>query len=150
MIIDRLKNAKLYYNLNDRMATAFKFLIEKDLAKLEVGKYEITEGDIYASVEEYQTKPKEEGRWEGHRKYLDIQYIIEGQELMGCSDLERMKVLEDYNQEKDILFLEGKGNFFTIKAGSFAVFMPQDIHMPGRAVNKAEGVKKVVVKVKSD
>ncbi|PRX28598.1 YhcH/YjgK/YiaL family protein [Orenia metallireducens] len=150
MIIDNLKNAKLYYNLNDRMATAFNFLAERDLSNLEVGKYEIAGDDIYASVEEYQTKPKEEGRWEGHRKYLDIQYIIEGQELMGCSDLEGMKILEDYNQKKDILFLEGEGDFFTIKAGNFAVFMPQDIHMPGRAVDKAERVKKVVVKVKLD
>jgi YhcH/YjgK/YiaL family protein len=87
MIIDNLKNAKLYYNLNDRMARAFKFLDERDLAKLEVGKHEIEVDNIYASVEEYQTKPKEEGRWEGHRKYLDIQYMIKGQELMGCTDL---------------------------------------------------------------
>ncbi|TDX52496.1 YhcH/YjgK/YiaL family protein [Orenia marismortui] len=150
MIIDNLKNAEFYYNLHNRMATAFKFLLEEDLSELKPGKYEIEGDNIFASVESYNTKAKEEGSWEGHRKYLDIQYIIDGVEMMGCTDLKGMKLSEEYNQEKDILFLEGEGNFFTLEAGNFAIFMPQDIHMPALSADKSQKVKKVVVKVKLD
>ena len=57
---------------------AFNFLTKNDFSKMEAGKYEIDKSDIYALVQSYETKVKEKGSWEGHRRYLDIQYMVEG------------------------------------------------------------------------
>ena len=78
MIIDSLKNAKLYYGLGERIEKGLKFLENTDLSEYKNGKYEIDGEKIYVSVQDYETKPLEPGKCEPHRKYLDIQYIIQG------------------------------------------------------------------------
>lgn len=147
MIADNLKNAKLYYGLGERMEKAFKYLQENDFSKMEPGKYMIDGSNVFAMVQQYESKPVEAGKWEAHRKYTDIQYLVSGAEKMGYAYIEDMKLIENYNEVKDIVFTEGKGSFLTMKTGMFAVFAPDDVHMPGIAVEKPQPVKKVVVKV---
>ncbi|MDI3547825.1 MAG: hypothetical protein PWR10_1477 [Halanaerobiales bacterium] len=149
MIIDSLENASSYYGISEKLKKAFKFLEERDLAEMEVGKYEIDGENIFAIVDSYETKPEEEGVWEGHRKYIDIQYLVEGIELIGYSNLEKMN-LKEYDVEKDFAVFAGEGEFLKLEAGYFMVFMPQDIHMPGIAVDGSQAAKKVIVKVKVD
>jgi YhcH/YjgK/YiaL family protein len=147
MIADLLENANLYAHLGVRFAVALRYLQTTDLSKLEPGKYLIEDNEVFASVSEYNSKKPEDAKWEAHEKYADIQYVITGEEKMGFGALKNFEVTEAYNPEKDIMFLEGTGDYVTVKPGMFVVFFPQDAHQPGVAVNGSALVKKVVVKV---
>lgn len=147
MIIDHISKSELYIKLGSRIAKAFKYLAETDFSKLEPGKYEIGENNVYAIVQQYETKPVESGKWEAHRKYIDIQYIVCGEEQIGYAHIDDLKVSEAYNEEKDFLFLEGSGSMLHCKPGTFILFAPQDAHMPCLAVGKPAPVKKVVMKI---
>ncbi|WP_408955404.1 YhcH/YjgK/YiaL family protein [Natroniella sp. ANB-PHB2] len=149
MIIDSLENVA-DYNITERLEKAFAYLQENDFTELEAGKYEVDGEDIFAIVDSYQTKAKEDGFWEGHRQYIDIQYLVEGTELIGYSNLEQMN-LQEYNADKDLAVFTGEGDFLNLKAGDFMLLRPQDIHMPGIAVNDDnQTAKKVIVKIKVD
>ena len=78
MIIDKLKNAQNYYALGENFKKAFEYLKNNDLSMLKNGRYEIDGENIFVSVQDYETKQPEEGRWEAHRKYADIQFLIKG------------------------------------------------------------------------
>ncbi|KXS40764.1 YhcH/YjgK/YiaL family protein [Halanaerobium sp.] len=148
MIIDSLANSSCYYGVSELLKKAFKFLEENDFSEIEDGKYEIEGDDIFAIVDSYETKPQEEGVWEGHREYIDIQYLVEGTELMGYSNLERMD-LDESDEDNDFLTFAGDGDFITVEPGNFVVFMPQDIHMPGICLADGQEAKKVIVKIKN-
>ncbi len=150
MIIDTLKNCNLYCTDNEKFKKAFAFLQKATSENLSVGKYEIDGEDVYAMVQEYTTKPYEDGRFEGHRKYIDIQYIVSGDEKIEVVDISKVTPNTEYNAEKDLLFFENCKNVTTtvLQTGEYGVFFPHDIHKPGLAVqNIPSPVKKVVVKV---
>jgi len=147
MIADQLAKANMYARLGDRFAVALKYLQTNDWAKLEVGKYEIEGSDVFAIVSEYQSKKLEDAKWEAHNKYADIQFIISGEEKMGYAPLSTMTEKDSYNPEKDIVFLDGSGDYITAKPGMFIIFFPHDAHRPSVAVGASLAVKKVVIKV---
>ena len=147
MIIDHIGNSKLYTNLGSRIATTFKYLLETDFSKMEPGKYEVDGNNIYAVVQQYETKPAAEGKWEAHRKYIDIQYIADGEELIGYSYIKNLKALGTYDEDKDCLFLEGSGSMLHCKSGMFLLLAPDDAHMPCVAFGAPAKVRKVVMKV---
>ena len=100
-------------------------------------------------MQNYDSIPKEQGKWECHRKYIDIQFIAEGIEQIGFRNIDNMKVITEYNPEKDIAFLSGEGDYVTLGKGSFGIFFPQDAHQPKVAPNNTPGpVRKVVIKIK--
>lgn len=146
MIIDRLKNASLYFGLHKRLAVAFSYLQNTDFAEVEPGRYEVEGANIYVLVQQYESKPKEKGRWEAHRRYMDIQYIWKGEEFFGYAYLDDLTTVS-YDENKDFVTLEGKGDFVTLRSGSFVIVGPQDAHLPGIAISTPKLVKKIVVKV---
>ena len=154
---DNIKNANLYYaesgDLPNRIKLGLEYLKNKDFSCVEPGKYEILGNEVYASVQNYLSKPKAEGKFEAHRKYVDIQYIIEGEEQIGVADVENDCFSEHapYDENKDIVFFTDNGtsehSFIFLKAREFAILEPKDAHMPSIAMNNPAFVKKVVVKV---
>ena len=158
MIIDQLKNVQtgFYPNLlaaqagdaglAQRLQAGFHYLQTADLENAAPGKVEIEGNRVFALIQEYNTKPSTQGFWEAHRQYIDIQYVVKGMEHMGFANLEQLTA-GAYDATKDFLPLEGAGSFVLLPAGMFTIFMPQDGHMPGIAVNEPQPVKKVVVKV---
>jgi len=147
MIIDHIHNSQLYAKLGSRIAAAFKYLAETDFSMIAPGKYVVDGNNIYAIVQQYETKPANEGKWEAHRKYIDIQYIVSGEEQMGYAHINSLRVSETYNEEKDCLFLEGSGSMLHCKSGMFVLFAPDDAHMPCLADGAPSMVRKVVMKV---
>ena len=147
MVIDILQNAKMYYGMNTRLEAAFNFLRQNGLSKIPPGKYEIDGDKVYALIHHYETKPKGEGLWEAHRRYIDVQYVSEGSELMGYANIGDLSVSKDYEADDDYLLLKGSGDYLTTRPGTFVIFTPEDAHMPGTAVENPEPVIKVVVKV---
>lgn len=148
MIIDNIKNVQLYYGLNERLDKALKYMKESSISSMAPGKYEIDGTDVYILVQQYESKPLEEGKWEAHRKYIDIQFVVSGKERIGYADIENLSVIKDYDETGDYLLLDGTGTLFTVGEGYFAVLFPDDAHMPGIAVQKPEHIKKAVLKVR--
>ena len=147
MIIDRITNAYLYSSLSPAFKRAFEYLQQTDLGALANGKYEIDGENMYISVQEYDTKPKEQGKWEAHRRYIDIQYIIRGTEQIGCAHLAGLALTQAYDANRDVAFFSGEGDFSTMQEGMFMVLFPEDAHMPCIAVGAPSPVKKAVVKI---
>jgi YhcH/YjgK/YiaL family protein len=150
MIFDNIKRAGLYYSLGEKITKALQYLSQTNFANVEPGKYEIDGQEIFAIVQTYNTKPLSVSKWESHKNYIDIQYIVAGQEKIGYTESSKAFVVQEYNPEKDCTIYKGNGNFLTAEEGHFAIFFPSDIHMPSIAINIPKEVKKVVMKVKVD
>jgi YhcH/YjgK/YiaL family protein len=147
MIIDQIKNISKYKILSDNFAQAFSFIKETDLGSLIPGKYIIQEEKIFALISEYETKDPQEINWEAHKKYIDIQIMIEGEERMGFNWIDYLTLVKEYNSEKDIMFFEGEGEYVTLKKGHFIILFPYDAHKPGQLIDRKMNVKKIVIKV---
>lgn len=147
MIIDVLENAQLYAGLHSRIELGLSFLKSNNFSEMEPGKYEIDGKNVFALVQAYQTKPKDAGVWESHRRYIDIQYVAEGMERIGYANLKTLTPSQPYDKENDFELFKGHGDFLTVNAGTFAIFAPQDAHMPCIAIQEPLQVKKVVIKV---
>ncbi|OFY63110.1 MAG: hypothetical protein A2V64_09505 [Bacteroidetes bacterium RBG_13_43_22] len=150
--INRKIFAISYFSHKERWDKAFSFLKDNDLAKLELRRHEIDGSDVYAPVSEYITKNEEDARYEAHIKYIDIQYVISGKELIGIAPMsEKKEILEPYNETNDVMFMT-VNQIINSKASPerFFIFFPDDIHRPGLKDGGNSQVRKVVVKVKVD
>ena len=147
MIFDKIENAEKSYPLSENIKKGLKFIQENNLEKFKDGKYEIDGNDVYISIQSYQTKDEKDSKWEAHKKYTDIQYIIEGEEKIGFSRLEKTTPVTQYDKDKDIFFLEGDGNYLVARKGDFLIFTPEDVHRPSLSISKPSFVKKAVVKL---
>jgi YhcH/YjgK/YiaL family protein len=150
MIIDRMNNAADYKYLGKNFATAFKWLASNDLESMAAGKIEIDGKNVYATVMENDPKLPSAGKWEAHKKYADIQFIIKGEEKIGYAHISRTTEVS-YDEVKDFILLSATGDYFVrLVSGDFAILFPQDGHLPGIAGSDGATakIKKIVVKVK--
>lgn len=148
MIKDRLENADTYYGISNLLKKGFEWLKLNDLKNIESGKYEIEGQDLYANVQEYATK--DDGKYETHRKYIDIQYMIKGRELVGVCNKKDCNACEEYNADTDLEFMDCniEEEWQSLNEGEFLVFFPNDAHKPSiNPDNTKTNVKKVIVKV---
>ena len=151
MIIDKLENCKLYYGVHKNMEKAFAFIQKALNEDLPAGKYEIEGKDLYASVQEYDTKEESMVKYEGHRNYIDIQYIAKGAEAVEVVDIEHTEPFIEYNPEKDAEFFTPNGKTWkgVWNAGEYGIFFPNDIHRPAMRIDGASAhVKKILIKIK--
>lgn len=147
MILDLLTHASAYAGACPGLAEGFRYLRETDCAQIAAGRYPIDGTRIHAIVQDYDTKPYADGFLEIHQRYIDIQFLVSGEELIGYAPFTSQPVRTPYNAEKDIAFLQGASDPVRLTPGFFAVFFPQDAHMPGRTAGASVRVRKVVVKV---
>lgn len=151
MVIDTLANAALYKHLGPKFITAFRYLTETNFSEVIKGKYEIDGTDVIAIVNEYDTVPASGEQMEAHKKYIDVQYIVSGEELIGHDFLQQQEPSKAYDDASDYWLFGDKPSFFShMKKGMFAIFYPTDLHMPNIQVQGAAPVKKVVMKVSVD
>lgn len=147
MIFDTLKNVDNYKGLG-RVYDALKFLSETDFSKIELGRYELDGDNIFYMVQSYDTDP-DKTISEAHKKYIDIQYMVEGEEIIGVADIFSEKELTEAKEENDVWFYNCKTEPLVLSAGKYMVLYPNDLHCPGVATNgTAMTCRKVVVKVK--
>ncbi len=148
MIVDHIRNASRYGGIAERMQTAFEYLAATDFGNLTPGRYDLDGDKVFALVQQYETKARDQGVWEAHRRYIDVQYIAKGIETIGYADLDGLTITQPYARDKDCMLLAGDGDFLTARAGTFCVFFPEDAHMPGLTCQTPGTVRKVVVKVR--
>jgi YhcH/YjgK/YiaL family protein len=149
MIIDHIMRGETYSALRGPFRDAFLFLRRADLASLPPGTYEIDDRRVYALVQDYDTKLAAEGRWEAHRRYIDLQYVVSGAERFGVAPAGRM-ASGPYDEDTDMERPVGAGEFVTLLAGEFIVLWPGEAHMPGMAIGQPAAVRKIVVKIAAD
>jgi len=107
---------------------------------------------MFANIQTYTPKLKSEGTFEAHRKYIDIQYIISGHEIISVESLETIRAgpcIRRYGKSSDIELYEGNynGKEYLLEPGDFLILSPKDAHMPGICEGTPEKVQKVVEKV---
>jgi YhcH/YjgK/YiaL family protein len=131
----------------NRWKAVFDFL-RKDLKSLAPGKYPLLDDQVFALVSEYLTKKPEEAKWEAHRKYIDLQYLIDGEEKMGLLPFAGASSPQPYDEARDLIFFgDQEGEYFTANPMSFFLFFPEDVHRPGMLVEESKPVKKLVIKI---
>ena len=150
MILDRIDNTRLYLGLHTQFAKAFEILTDKTLPQKQDGKYAVDGENIYYTVQRYTTKPLNEGKLEAHRKYIDIQFLLEGVELLGYAPLKGLTTAEVYNPQKDIAFFNTPKEITKVKLepGLFCILFPDDAHLPCRQLPGPTEVRKVVIKIR--
>lgn len=151
MLISENGRLDPYDYRSSRFQKAFAFLKQADLKGLPLGRVEIDGDQVWAEVQEYTTMPWEETRFEGHRRYFDIQYVVQGQELMGCVQVQGLKEAQPYDEERDLVFFEepAQAGAVLLKEGDWAAVPPKMAHKPRCAAGEACRVRKIVVKVKA-
>lgn len=148
MVIDTIENARLYYGMGKGLETALKYLSQTDFSGMKPGRYEVDGGGVYTLVHAYTTQSPDGAKWEAHHKYYDVQYVAQGEEMLGYANIKDMKAAGDYDSGEDCVILEGEGNMLLLKSGMFMILSPADAHCPGVMAGTPAEVKKVVVKVR--
>ncbi|HEX7365522.1 MAG TPA: YhcH/YjgK/YiaL family protein [Pelobium sp.] len=138
---------KQYYANKATWDKAFQFMENNDLEKLAVGKYPIDGDKVFASITETVDKPFENTKWEAHKKYIDLQYIIKGKEKMGEASFENEKVAKPYDAAHDVALYDiDKGKYYVADPKTFYLFFPSTTHRPSIMVDSNK-VKKLVIKI---
>lgn len=146
MILDTLARADRYLPLHPLFARAFEFLRGTDLSSLSPGRHSVQGEQIFAIVEACEGRTRQEAKLECHRRYIDIQLVLEGVDEMGWKPLtECVDPVSDYNEARDIRFFnDPPSNWIATPAGSFCLFFPDDAHAP---LVSGGLIRKVVVKI---
>jgi YhcH/YjgK/YiaL family protein len=152
MIADSIQNSTRY-PFGPAWTTAFEFL-KTLMPDSETGKRLIQGTELFVGVDTYETKPRSAAKLETHRKYVDIQVLLCGTEVIEVFPKQGLTVSEPYNPEKDAEFYQvpaDPGTRIALSPGRFIVFFPEDAHMPCLMAGRSpEPVKKVVIKVAGD
>ncbi len=112
---------------------AINYLKQNDFVNMKTGVYSIMGDDIIAQVVDRETKSKHDAKAEVHRKYVEIQFSANGNEVIGYAmDTGNNIVTEELLEEKDSIFYNDVENEIDLVMipGSFAVFFPEDVHRP--------------------
>ncbi len=147
MIIDTIKNASQYADLHPDFTKVLQEIAAIDPLTAKAGRYDIPDSKAFFMIQKYETKDRSEGLWEAHRKYIDLQYVLSGIELIGYKEISSLQESVTYNEESDAAFLQGEGDFLQMGEGMFMVLYPQDAHMPCICVDAPCSVVKIVAKL---
>lgn len=146
--VNREEFARQYHGNKEWWDKAFTFLRETDLVNLKPGRYPIDGENVFAIVSENATKELDKTRWEAHKNYEDIHFVISGKEMMGLAPVASATILQEYDASNDIAFFTSKGKYYLSDPGNFFIAFTQDAHRPGVKAEGFNSVKKVVIKVR--
>lgn len=146
MIYDSISNFKRYLTVHPNFISVSEFISNYNLSELSMSEFYICNG-IKVMINEYETKELEKGIIECHRKFIDIQILLSGEEYIGINRKEKAKEKKEYNEEKDYQELSGDYCLTKLETGYFVIFYPEDGHMPGIKVENKNKVRKIVFKI---
>ena len=151
MIKDNIRNRALYENAHPEFKRAFEIILSTPESEPD-GTAEF--GGIKRMVQSYSTKPAAEKRMEAHEKYIDIQYVAEGEEKFFFADKRILKTTEPYSAERDVEFFDSAdfeksaaAEASVLRAGEFAVFFPDDAHKPSLHIGGERRIRKILLKI---
>jgi biofilm protein TabA len=146
MIFSTLSQSDRYAALHPLFPRAFEYIRNTDLLSLAPGRYPITGDELFAIVEQVPGRAREAAKLECHRKYIDIQLVLEGTDEMGWKTLaDCHDPVSDYSAEKDIQFFhDTPASWIATPPGAFCIFFPEDAHAPLVATGN---IRKVIFKI---
>jgi len=135
--------------LETKIQAALDYIENLNVNEMELGKYIIND-DFFIMIQEYESHEDHEMRYEAHKKYVDIQYIVEGEEKIYIAPINTLEIEEEYSEERDVMFFKDQDEvcIAVLRAGGYVVLYPRDGHKPGIKVTDSKKVKKVVGKVR--
>lgn len=151
MIVGDLERVRGQVTMTPNLETAFAFLAEHGQDEMPVGR-QVVDGDkVYVEVQAYDTIEGSYDTFEGHRAYIDIQYVVEGEEIIGWVSIGDVEEKTPFDAENDYWLATADRSYVTdvrLHGGQLAVLYPEDMHAPRRAAGGASSpVRKLVVKV---
>lgn len=146
--IDAMTFIRHYEKYPQRWQKVFKFIKENDLSAFPLGKQSLGE-DVTVNVQEYMTREPGNEQLEGHRKYIDLQYVVEGCELQGYAKLSTAsETVNPYDEKRDIAHYKVPVIVYhVVRPNQFTIFFPDDIHMTNIQYGEKAKVRKVVFKI---
>ncbi len=136
------------YHRNKKLwDAAFAFLRDQNLEEIKPGKYPIVGEQVFASVTEATSHKIEDVKWESHKNYVDLQYIIKGKELIGVADTSTATITKPYTV--DVINYNAEGKYYTGEQGKFFLFFPNNAHRPTIKIDGYDTVKKIVIKIQT-
>lgn len=147
MILDRLEQLPQYLGIHPHLDIAINALSGMNLKQLPDGRHEVANEAVFINVGTNELG--ENKTWEAHKKYMDLQIVLNGREAMAWAPAEDLRGFSPYDEQKDLMLSPDAhpGSSVLVEAGMFALFMPKDAHRPGMGTGQA---RKAVVKVLVD
>ena len=146
MILDTIAKIERYSSLHPLFPRVIEFIHDTDLNTLTAGIHPIIGKQLFVIVEEEQGRTREQAKLECHRKYIDIQLVLEGTDEMGWKPLaDCHQPLDEYSAKRDIRFFDDAADsWISTPANAFCIFFPDDAHAP--LVSTGE-IRKLIFKV---
>ena len=146
MIIDDIKNINKYSNIPVEAVEFLQTLTPETFT----GHYDLCDS-VYVNIDEYQTKPAEICKFEAHKKYIDIQMLLDGEEEIDILPVDGLKISEEYDENRDIMFFEKSEKTpdkIQLKPYKFVLIYPEEAHRPQmNSGSVSKKVKKAVAKI---
>lgn len=151
MIFDSLDQSERYVSIHPLFKPAFQYLREFD-PKTPDGRHEVMGERLFSLPQSYDTFPASERKFEAHERYIDIQYILSGEEVIEHVHVGLLSPDGGFDSVRDVGFYldPEKSTPVVLRAGDFAIFFPHDAHKPCVSAGKVSSVRKVVMKVALD
>ena len=151
MIFDKICNIKNYKGIDKNLDIAIDSIARREYIKGISGKNLVQEEEVFFNVQNYITKNQEECFFETHKEYLDIQLVMFGEEKIGVTEIEKLKLDKEYDKERDLETQKGEPEIvFEMNENNFLILFPGEPHMPGIKNNENIEIKKIVYKIKMD
>lgn len=148
MIFGNRNHEKTYGFLPESIKECFEYARNNDLASFEKGSHVIDGERLFVNIVEYETTTTENRVWEAHRKYLDVHYMLDGQEQIDLNFIENM-TQKEFVESEDFLPMEGESEgLVVLRQGAFLICFPEDAHRTAICVQGPEKVKKAIFKVR--
>lgn len=151
MILTLDQNVSQYERLHPRFARAFAALAELAAKPFEPGRHPVDGDNIYINALQYDTHSRQDALMEAHRTYIDIMWMVSGQEEIDVCPVEEMTQLtQPYDKDGDAVLskLPSLCSTLQMKPGSVCVLLPEDGHAPGLDAAERGPVQKLIAKVK--
>ncbi len=149
MIYDRIENLDIYFNdckLFNKIEGVIADFIK---APFDSGRIDIDGDNMWCNVAKYNIESKDEIKYESHRKYVDVQVMIDGEEIIGYSNINDCTITENFKPDNDIAFMTSEsGVMMPLRKGYFMALYPEDAHAPCLKSGNSDFAHKLVFKVK--
>ncbi|MBU9726157.1 YhcH/YjgK/YiaL family protein [Diplocloster modestus] len=152
MIIDKIEHLREYALTKRQCGLIRDFIREAGLNMPPEGRYELDGDKLFALVQCYETREKSVGKMESHKAHLDLQYMMDGEELVYLNFSDELQVMEDQTPKEDFVFYRTPDESIgaKLKTGMFMLMYPWDAHLPCCQINGTSPVKKIVFKIRLD
>lgn len=146
MILSTLSQSDRYAALHPLFGRAFDYIRDTDLYALLPGRYNVAGDELIAIVEHVSGRTREMARLEAHRRYIDIQLVLDGDETMGWKPLaDCYNPVSEHSVDRDIRFFnDAPASWIAVPPDHFCIFFPEDAHAP---LVGSGTIRKVIFKI---